>query len=82
MFPDEIRKTASTAAANYLFQVRGEAQTRKISEERAVAFHHSISQLLFLSGLTQYDIQAQVAFLTTRVKSLDKDDWGNLKQVL
>jgi hypothetical protein len=28
------------------------------------------------------DIQMAVAFLTTRVKSPDKDDWGKLKQVL
>jgi hypothetical protein len=28
------------------------------------------------------DIQTGVAFLTTRVKSPDKDDWGKLKRVL
>jgi hypothetical protein len=28
------------------------------------------------------DVQTAVAFLTTRVKCPDKDDWGKLKQVL
>jgi len=28
------------------------------------------------------DIQTAVAFLTTRVKSPDEDDWGKLKRVL
>jgi hypothetical protein len=28
------------------------------------------------------DIQTVVAFLTTRMKNLDKDDWGKLKRVL
>jgi hypothetical protein len=28
------------------------------------------------------NIQTAVAFLTTRVKSPDKDDWGKLKRVL
>ena len=28
------------------------------------------------------DIQTTVAFLTTRIKTLDKDDWGKLKQAL
>jgi hypothetical protein len=30
----------------------------------------------------QQDIQTVVAFLTTRVKAPDEDDWGKLKQVL
>jgi hypothetical protein len=30
----------------------------------------------------QQDIQKAVAFLTTRVKSPDEDNWGKLKQVL
>ncbi len=30
----------------------------------------------------RWDIQTAIAFLTTRVKSPDEDDWGKLKQVL
>ena len=44
-------------------------------------FHHTAAQLLFLS-CTRHDIQTAVAFLTTRVKAPDKDDWGKLNSIL
>ncbi len=40
-----------------------------------------MAQLLFLSRVRR-DIQTTVAFLTTRVKHPDEDDWGKLKRVL
>ena len=39
-------------------------------------------QLLFVSARARRDIQSPVAFLTTRVKGLDEDDWGKFKRVL
>ena len=47
-----------------------------------MAFHHAIAQLLFLSAHVRRDIQPAVAFLTTRVKAPDEDDWGKVKRVL
>ncbi len=47
-----------------------------------MAFHHTVAQLLFMATRARKDIQTAVAFLTTRVKSPDKDDWGKLKRVL
>lgn len=47
-----------------------------------MAFHHTVAQLLFMSARARRDIQTAVAFLTTRVKSPDEDDWGKLKRVL
>jgi hypothetical protein len=41
-----------------------------------------VAQLLFMCTRAQQDIQTAVAFLTTRVKSPDKDDRGKLKRVL
>jgi hypothetical protein len=35
-----------------------------------------------MSTRARHDIKTAVAFLTTRVKSPDKDDWGKLKCVL
>ena len=52
VFPDEIGKTASTWATDYLFQTRDKEQARKFTEEKAVVFYHSVAQLLFLSGCT------------------------------
>ena len=47
-----------------------------------MAFHRTIAQLLFLSARASQDTQAVTAFLTTRVRSPDKDDWGKVKRVL
>ncbi len=51
-------------------------------KEQAMAFHHATAQLLFLSARARRDIQPATAFLTTRVKSPDEDNWGKVKQTL
>jgi hypothetical protein len=85
-FPEEIRKTSSSPAADHLFNVRDPEETEKqgkwLSEEHAQHFHHAVAQLLFLSVRARRDIQTAVSFLTTRVRKPDEDDWGKLKRVL
>lgn len=81
-FPEVITGMAATPAAEHLFKVRNEADSRKLQEEQAAAFHRTVAQLLFLSWRARHDIQTAVAFLTTRVKCPDKDDWGKVKRVL
>ena len=41
-----------------------------------------MAQLLFVAPRARRDIQLPVAFLTTRVKKPDEDDWGKLRWVL
>ncbi len=53
-----------------------------LPEEQAMAFHRTTAQLLFLSARARRDIQPATAFLTTRVRPPDKDDWGKVKRVL
>jgi histone deacetylase 1/2 len=79
-FPEVINGSAATPAADHLFQTREDG--KKLPEEQATAFHRTTAQLLFLSGRARRDIQTAVAFLTTRVKNPDEDDWGKLKRVL
>ena len=85
-FPDEIGKTASSPASDHLFQVRDadecEREGKYLSAKMKKAFHHSVAQLLFVATRVRRDIQTAVAFLTTRVKKPDEDDWGKLKRVL
>lgn len=81
-FPEEITGVSPSPAADHLYQVRDPAQSKLLDEDRAVAFHHTVAQLLFASTRARRDIQVAVAFLTTRVKSPDEDDWGKLKRVL
>jgi hypothetical protein len=64
----------ATPANDYLFKVRENG--RKLSEELAEVFHHTVYQLLFAANRARRDIQTAVSFLTTRVKNPDEDDWA------
>ncbi len=77
VFP--ITGVSSTPAADHLFNVCPQHGSSFLPEEQAHSFHHTTAQLLFLSRV-QRDIQPTIAFLTTRVKQPDEDDWGKLKK--
>jgi hypothetical protein len=81
-FPEEISGRALSLAAEHLLSVRDESKVRVLEEERALAFHHTVAQLLFMCTRAQQDIQTAAPFLTTRVKSPDNNDWGKLNRVL
>jgi hypothetical protein len=81
-FPEEISGRASSPAAEHLFAVRDKSKARVLEEERALAFHHMVAQLLFMCMRAWRDIQKAVAFLTIRGKSPDEDNWRKLKRVL
>jgi hypothetical protein len=81
-FPEAICGKAATPAADYLFTVQDEKNAKPLKEERALAFHHRVAQLLFKLFRARHDIQTAVAFHTTRVKVPDEDNWEKLKRVL
>jgi hypothetical protein len=80
-FPEMITRVASTPAADHLYKICAPSEARCLPESQAIAYHHTTAQLLFLSTVC-HDIQTAAAFLTTRVKTPYKDDWGKLKWVL
>ena len=80
-YPEEFSGFRAPAAG-HLFDVRDPSEARPLPEEQARAFHHAVAQLLFLSAHARRDIQPATAFLTTRVKTPDKDDWGKVKHLL
>ncbi len=47
-FPEEILGKALSPAAEHLFAVREKNKARGLEEERALAFHHTVAQLLFM----------------------------------
>ena len=63
-FPEEKTSSASTPASDHHFQVRGQGAVL-LTKEQAIAFHHKVAQLLFVSARAWQDIQTSVAFLTT-----------------
>jgi hypothetical protein len=81
-FPEEIIVTRASPAADHLFTVKDETEAMPLPEEQARAFHHTTAHVLFLSARARQDIQPCTAFLTTRVRSPDKDDWEKLKRLL
>ena len=78
-FREEMTGRVETPAATHLFEVRRGEEQVFLDESFARAFHHSISQLLFTSTRCRKDIQTAVAFLTTRTKATDEDDWRKLR---
>ena len=81
-FPEEIKGSSPTPHADHLFKIRDEEDARYLPEKQAQQFHRTTAQLLFLQCRARRDIQVAVAFLTTRVRHPDEDDWGKLKRVL
>ena len=54
----------------------------KLDETASEFFHHVVAQLLFLCKRGRPDLQTAVAFLTTRVKEPDTDDYKKLMRVM
>ena len=71
--PSAFDGEAVTPAASYLFNV--DDACKKLNQADSERFHHIVAQLLFLCKRARPDIQTAVAFLTTRVKAPDEDDW-------
>ena len=49
---------------------------------KADRYHHLIAKLLYLCKRSRPDIQTAVAFLCTRVKQPDSDDWKKLSRCI
>ena len=73
---------SDTPVADHLFQLRGEYAAEFLEEDRTDMLYQSGEQLLFMSSKSRRDIQTLISFPKTRVKRLDKYDWGKLQIVL
>jgi hypothetical protein len=78
--PLDMGGEAATPAAGHLFEVNENPQL--LDENTANMFHHNVAKLLFLCKRARPDIQTAVAFLCTRVKSPDADDYKKLVRVM
>jgi hypothetical protein len=63
-------------APNDLFIVNKDAE--KLSEEGTMAFHNLVAKMLYVSKRDRPDVSMAIAFLTTRVRAPDVDDWRKL----
>ena len=79
-YKSNLKAGVRTPAADHLFKVSKSA--KKLSEKMKEIFHTTVAQALFLSLRSRIDIQLPVAFLTTRVKEPDNDDWHKLIRMM
>jgi hypothetical protein len=69
-------KRIATAAPDNLFKVDEDAV--KLDQVRAKAFHNITAKGIYVTKRARPDISLSIAFLTTRVKEPDIDDWCKL----
>ncbi len=70
------RKRIATAAPDDLFKVDEDAM--KLDQVRATAFHNITAKGIYVAKRARPNISLRIAFLTTRVKGPDIDDWHKL----
>jgi hypothetical protein len=76
-------ESATPAAGDHLFTVNKDAgEEHLLGKEDWEYFHTMTAKLLFLSKRARPDIQTPVAFLTTRMKRPDQDDYKKLARVV
>jgi hypothetical protein len=78
--PEDMAGESVTLAPNHLFQVNHNCE--KLTEDESVLFHHNFAKLLFLCKRARPDVQPATAFLCTRVKSPNTDDYKKLARVM
>ena len=77
---DNSTKTAKTPASEHLFKT---CKDMKVLPEKQIAiFHTFVAKNLFALKCAWPDISVAVAFLCTRVKNPDEDDWKKLIQLV
>jgi hypothetical protein len=78
--PGDMDGMALMPVADHLFTVSEDPEY--LDDTDLQLFHHLTAKLLFLCKCVRPDIQTAVAFLTTRVKCPDKDDYKKLGRVI
>jgi len=71
--PADMSGLATTPASNHLFNT--DPGCAKLGVEKGQLFHHLVAKLLYICKRTRQDIQMAVAFLCTRVRDPDTDDY-------
>ena len=78
--PADMSGVNASPAPKHLFEVSPHAIP--LDKKKAELFHHYTAKLLFLCKRARPDIQTAVAFLMTRVKGPDVDDYKKLRRVM
>ena len=74
------RGTKSSAASKNLFKIDEDCE--KLQPKKAVEFHNLVAKTLYATKRARPDTCTAIAFLTTRVRAPDKDDWKKLSHLM
>ena len=72
--------TKSSAAPDNLFTVNEDCE--KISQEKVVQSHNIVAKTLYATKRARLDTCTAIAFLMTRVRERDTDDWKKLRHMM
>jgi hypothetical protein len=70
----------TSAASDNLFVINEDCE--KVSEAASVAFHTVVAKTLYVTKRARLDTSLAIAFLTTRVRAPDTDDWEKLCRLM
>ena len=74
---DFVQGPSTTSEADYMYQVRGEEESKFLEEGLVDMLHHEMSQLLFIITRDIKDIHMTVLSVLTQVKLPYEYFWGN-----
>ena len=72
--------TKTSAASENLFKIDEDCE--KLQPSKAVEFHNLVAKTLYATKRARPDTCTAIAFLTTRVRAPDKDDWTKLVHLM
>ena len=78
--PKRVKKGKRTAAPDDLFKVNEDAE--KLDTNLSTVFHNIVAKALYLVKRARPDASVSIAFLTTRVRAPDVDDWRKLGHLI
>jgi hypothetical protein len=79
--PEDMQGEAATPAGKHLFKVDKDTPTL-FNDDDATMFHHNTAKLLFAAKRARPDLQLAVAFLCTRMRAPDTNDYKKLGRLM
>jgi hypothetical protein len=70
----------TSAAPDSIFKV--DESCEKLKQDKAVEFHNLVAKTLYSTKRSRPDTCTAIAFMTTRVRAPDKDDWNKLVHLM
>ena len=74
------KKGKTSAAPEDLFKINEDSP--KLNTSMATVFHNIVAKALYLVKRARPDASVSIAFLTTRVREPDEDDWKKLEHLI